>query len=76
LKKNGKNININMPNIIITTNNFESLIENKKINYEDLKTKLTINHLENIYFKAIIINNFGYNKYKELYNFFTNNKNI
>ena len=75
---NDKNINdknINVKNFNVTFNNIETLIRDKKINFEDLKIHLNSAKLKNIYYEIVICNYFGYQKYIELVNYF-NNKEI
>jgi hypothetical protein len=62
-------------NIVITVNNFQVLIKEEKIKYDDLKTKLTLGQIENIYFECVIKSYFGYDKYWDLINYFKYLKN-
>jgi hypothetical protein len=65
------NINNNTKKSInITFNNFEQLIKEKKIDFEDLKTQLNLEKIKNIYYEMVICSYFGYPKYIELVNFF------
>ena len=57
--------------ICITTQNFESLIKDKKINFDDLKKHLNKVKVENIYYEMIIKSYFGYDKYVEILDYFT-----
>ncbi len=59
--------------IQITTNNLENLIQQKKINFNDLKNHLNLVKVENIYYEMIIKSYFGYDKYIELKEYFNNN---
>jgi len=57
--------------IIITIHNFESLIREKKINFDDLKNLLCVIKIKNIYYEIAIKSYFGYDKYMELLDYFT-----
>jgi len=57
-------------NIVITVNNFQILIKENKITYDDLKTKLNLGQIQNIYFECVIKSYFGYDKYWDLVNYF------
>ena len=59
--------------IFVTTQNFETLIKEKKIKFDDLKTLLNKAKVENIYYEMIIKSYFGYDKYIELLKCFQSN---